>query len=119
MFGRVTKSNAPHCLTGIRKYLQDPKSGLLLDVTSGLRDKAKDEAAIAFSLLVEAVREAATLRLPYQIDGKASLYQRRSELPEPLKGYGQKKLRQIGNAALEFQDDSEVSGRGQYGTMLA
>ena len=60
-----------------------------------------------------------TLEPPYQIDGKASLYQRRSELPEPLKGYGQKKLRQIGSGGVEIKMTPRVSGRGQYGTMLA
>jgi hypothetical protein len=101
VFGSMVKSNAPTALSGLRCYLQDPKTGLLIDVTDGLREKSRDDAVVALERLVAAVKEAAELRLPYQVDGQAGLYKRRHELPAPLNGYGQKRLREIGNAALE------------------
>jgi hypothetical protein len=112
VMGRMVKSNAPTALTGLRRYLQDPKSGLLIDVTDGLREKSRNDAAVALDLLVAAIKEAAELRLPYQVDGQAGLYKRRHELPPPLNSYGQKRLREIGNAALEARQVEKCRAAG-------
>jgi hypothetical protein len=114
VLGRMVKANAPTALTGLRRYLQDPKNGLLIDVTDGLREKSRDDAAVAAELLLATIKEAAELGLPFQIEGKAGLFSRRSELPLPLSGWGETRLRKLGNALLESGaiQKCKLAGRG-------
>lgn len=99
--GRLTKSNAPSTLTGVRHFLKNQKTGLLDDVTGGLRNLAQEEAEVSADLLIQVVAEAAMLRMPFQLGGKAGLHERRADLPAPLSNFGDKKLRALGNAAVD------------------
>jgi AAA domain len=114
VLGRMVKSNAPHVLTGIRTYLQDPESGLLIDVTNGLREKAKEDAEVAAKLLLATIKEAAELGHPFQIEGKSGLHARRADLPAPLSGWGEKRLRALGNSLVDSGAvvKCKLAGRG-------
>lgn len=102
VFGKLQKSNAPTALGGIRKYLQDQNSGLPIDCTDGLRNKTKDESAIAEQVLVAACGAAAKAGLPFKLSGgEGSLYKGRADLPPPLNGFGERKLIALGNKVLD------------------
>ena len=100
-YGMMVKANHPGANMALRQYVQAPESGLLHDLSARLRRDRQDENEQAMEILVATVKEAAELELPFQIDGAAGLYRRREELPPPLCKWGDKRLRALGNAALE------------------
>ncbi len=114
VFGMIVKSNAPISLGGLRRYLQHPGSGLLIDVTDGLRAKRIGDQDTAALLLLDAIREAAEAEVPYQIEGGSGLYKGRADLPSPLNTWGENRLRQLGNSLLEARsvEKCKLGGRG-------
>ncbi len=112
VFGHMTKENHGGGHRGRLTYLQDEKTGLLHDVTARIRSEAASEAENAPALLLDAVKEAAELGQPYRIDGASGLYKLRATLPAPLNGFGEKKLRGIGNALLEAGKIQKCRGKG-------
>ena len=118
VYGRATKANHPGAPAGVIRYLQDPATGLLCDVTPLYRTEECTQADTAMIALVGAVLDAAHNGMPYQLDGAAGLYKRRASLPEPLRSYGEKRLRAIGNEALREGRILKCRGPGSRAPVL-
>lgn len=84
VFGRTMKANFPNALSGLRRYMMDPKSGLLIDKTAEVQTGQVKETAMV-ELLFQGIKRSAELGMPFCRTGRYGLRQNREQLPGELR----------------------------------
>lgn len=108
VYGCVVKGNGQK-LSGVRKFIR-ADHGALVDMTNELRDCVDDDTLLI--ALKEIIAEAAEDGKPYTKTGANGLYDRRTELPEPLCLMARGKLWDLAETLMASGDVRTCSAKG-------
>ncbi len=92
VFGGPLKENQPGVLHGVQKWLQDPNSGLLMNMTSSIREeKTTDERFL--DMVVHTIKVGALVGKPFKATATAlGMHSRRDDCLPELRHVGRDKL---------------------------
>lgn len=113
--GAVVKSNGPSDMT-VRTYLRDRNTGLLQDVTTAMQAASHADQSEYDAILLDAIRRGSKAGHPFSKSGETGVWERSSELKEPLRGWGKHKLHGLIDILIERGDivKARASGTKTY-----